>query len=55
MSKRGDVSVQRDQARFTWRVENNQEKGRAHEIHKSAELVFLETGYYTIELGKVRI
>lgn len=40
---------------FTLRVENNQEKDRAYETHLSAELVFLETGYYTIELGNVRV
>lgn len=40
---------------FTWKGENNQEKDGLYEIHKSADLVFLETGYYTIELGIVRI
>lgn len=40
---------------FTCRVKNNQENDRAHEIHTSASFVFLETGYYTVELQNVRV
>lgn len=40
---------------FTWRAENNQEKERAYEMHLSAELVFLETAYCTIELESMKV
>lgn len=58
--QRGNASIQSIQAIcvlmwFTWKGESNWEKDRPYEIHKSADLVFLETGYYTIELGNARI
>lgn len=64
VTKRGNASVQRVQGNLYTDVvylknnqekENNQEKDKAFEIHKSAELVLLETGYYTIELVNARI